>query len=66
MTTVQEIERAVSTLPETDYREFRYWFLEADWKKWDRQIETDAKTGKLDFLAKEAVEAKKRGQLRTL
>jgi len=55
MTTVQEIERAVSTLPETDYGQFRRWFLEEDWKKWDRQVETDSKAGKLDFLAKEAL-----------
>lgn len=32
---------------------------EALWKKWDREIEADAASGKLDFLIQEAVETKK-------
>jgi hypothetical protein len=40
--------------------------LEKDWEKWDRQIEEDSKAGKLDFLVKEALEAKKRGHLKDL
>ncbi|MCX7004690.1 MAG: hypothetical protein NTV22_15660 [bacterium] len=63
---VQEIERAVLTLPEAAYSRFRQWFLEEDWKKWDVQLETDVKAGKLDFLAEEARDAKKHGRLRTL
>jgi len=66
MTKVQEIERAVLTLPKADYSRFRQWFLEEDWKKWDEQLDADVKAGKLDFLAAEALEAKKRGKLRTL
>jgi hypothetical protein len=66
MTNIQEIERAVLTLPEADYSRFRNWFLEEDWKKWDEQLDADVKGGTLDFLAEEALEARKRGQLRTL
>jgi hypothetical protein len=66
MTKLEELERAVASLSEEEYREFRRWFLERDWEKWDRQIEEDSKAGKLDFLVKEALEAKKRGQLKDL
>ena len=37
---------------------FRQWFLEEDWKRWDEEIEEDSKSGKLDFLIREAREAK--------
>jgi hypothetical protein len=66
MTNIQEIERAVLTLPEADYSRFRNWFLEEDWKKWDEQLDADVTGGPLDFLAEEALEARKRGHLRTL
>lgn len=66
MTKVQEIERAILTLPEGDYGRFRRWFFEEDWKKWDEQLESDIKAGKLDFLAEEALNAQKSGHLRML
>ena len=51
---------------EGEYRALRQWFLERDWEKWDRQIEEDAAVGKLDFLVKEARDARKGGQLEDL
>ncbi|MFQ5840139.1 MAG: hypothetical protein ACE5HK_05410 [Candidatus Methylomirabilales bacterium] len=66
MAKLEELERSVASLSEEEYREFRRWFLERDWGKWDRQIEENSKAGKLDFLVKEALEAKKRGQLKDL
>jgi hypothetical protein len=66
MTTLEEIEKAVASLPTEEYRQFREWFLERDWADWDRQIEADSKSGKLDFLVKEAMEGKNRGDLREL
>lgn len=66
MTTLKELEMAIASLSEAEYCEFRHWFLERDWEKWDRQIEEDSKRGKLDFLLKEAREAKKSGHLRDL
>ena len=66
MTKVEDIEMAVSALPENEYAKFRRWFLERDWEKWDRQIEADSSSGKLDFLAREARDAKVSGGLGTL
>lgn len=66
MTRLEELEMAVASLPEEDYRQFRRWFLDKDWQKWDKEVEEDAKGGKLDFLVNEAREAKDSGQLRDL
>lgn len=66
MTRLEELETAVVALPEKEYSQFRQWFLERDWEKWDRQIEADSASGKLEFLAREAREAKNSGKLRNL
>jgi hypothetical protein len=66
MTRIEEIEKAVASLPMEEYRQFREWFLERDWAQWDKQIEADSESGKLDFLVKEAMEEKNRGGLRDL
>lgn len=54
----KEIQQAILALPETEYIELRKWFSELDWKKWDRQIESDSKAGRLDFLISEAYKDK--------
>jgi len=66
MTKVEELEMAITSLPEEDYSRLRRWFLERDWEKWDREIEADAANGKLDFLFQEAAEAKRNNQLKDL
>lgn len=66
MTRVEELETAVATLPKEEYQEFRNWFYERDWERWDSEIEADSKAGKLDFLVKEAMEDKKRKRVKDL
>lgn len=66
MTSVLEIQQAILTLDEDDYRELRQWISELEWERWDSQIEADSKSGKLAFLAAEALEAKRDGTLREL
>ena len=63
MTKVEELERVVASLIVEAYDEFRRWFLENDWEKWDKQIEEDSRAGTLNFLITEALEAKKGGKL---
>ena len=60
MSSITKIQQAILSLPEADYLQLRHWFNELDWEKWDRQIEADSESGKLDFLIAEAFEAKKR------
>ena len=64
MTSVPEIQQAILTLDESDYRELMQWMSELNWEKWDAQIESDSKSGKLDFLTAEALEAKRDGTLK--
>jgi hypothetical protein len=55
MENVKSIEYAVESLPPSELAEFRRWFVEFDGHAWDRQIEEDASSGKLDHLAAEAL-----------
>lgn len=55
MTTVQEIEKAVQRLPERELDSFRSWFEEFDARAWDRQLEQDVQSGKLDAMADQAI-----------
>ena len=66
MTRIEEIENTVASLPVEEYRQFREWFLKRDWAQWDKQIQADSDSGKLDFLVREAMEGKNRGDLRDL
>ena len=52
---LQELERAVQTLPTEDFQQFSVWFDEWRSEQWDRQIEQDAEAGKLDHLAAAAL-----------
>lgn len=69
MKTVSEIKQDILALPETDYAELMVWLdelCERKWEEWDRQLEADVAAGRLEFLAAEALEAKRRGQLQDL
>jgi hypothetical protein len=55
MSTVQDIEKAVSNLAPQDLSVFRAWFAEFDAGAWDKQFEQDVAAGRLDKLADEAL-----------
>ena len=55
MSTIQEIEVAVSKLSREELSSFRDWFADFDADAWDRQLEEDVRAGRLDALADEAV-----------
>lgn len=56
MPTIRDIEEAVRQLPPEALAEFRQWFAEFDAAAWDHQLEADARDGRLDALAAEALE----------
>jgi len=56
MSIVETLERQVEQLAPKEFAEFRNWFLEFEADAWDRQIEQDAKAGKLDALVRKALE----------
>lgn len=45
MANLEALERVIANLQEEDYRQFRRWFLERDWERWDRQIIADTRAG---------------------
>jgi hypothetical protein len=56
MSTVEALARQVEQLAPEELAEFREWFLEFEADAWDRQMERDARAGKLDVLARKALE----------
>jgi hypothetical protein len=62
MSTAEEIESAVSMLPPEELSRFRAWFQQFDADSWDKQIEEDAKTGRLDKIADKAIEQFRQGR----
>jgi len=56
MSRVEEIESQISEFSSEELAAFREWFSEFDSTTWDRQFEADVKAGKLDRLAKKALQ----------
>jgi hypothetical protein len=63
---VQDIERAVQDLSDSELREFREWFAEFDARMWDAELEQDVSSGLLDNLADEAISDRDEGRTRSL
>jgi hypothetical protein len=55
MLTVQEIEKEVARLSREELSRFRIWFEEFEAQLWDRQLESDAQSGKFDQLSTKAI-----------
>jgi len=56
MTTAQDIEVAIVHLPGSELAKFRAWFVNFDAAAWDREFEAEARNGKLDRLADQALD----------
>jgi len=50
MTKVQALEQEIETLSPEELAELRMWLDEREAEAWDREIERDAASGKLDKL----------------
>jgi hypothetical protein len=64
MSTLEQIEAAILTLPADEFQQLRQWFLDMDFQRWDEQLEQDIAAGKLDALAEEAIAEFKAGRCR--
>ncbi|MBI3118329.1 MAG: hypothetical protein HYZ00_06570 [Candidatus Hydrogenedentes bacterium] len=62
MTKLEEIEQAIQGLNRQELSALRRWFIAFDADAWDREIEEDARAGRLDALAREAAEDYKAGR----
>ena len=54
MSTVTEIQQAITQLSPAEQRQLAQWFEEALEDVWDAQIEEDVKAGRLDDLVAQA------------
>ncbi|MFA6265215.1 MAG: hypothetical protein WC670_05810 [Pseudolabrys sp.] len=52
---LSDLEKAVAKLPPDELAKFRDWFEAFDAARFDDKIERDAKAGKLDRLAEQAL-----------
>jgi len=62
MSTIDEITKAVKELPPDELTAFRVWFEECDQALWDKQLERDVASGRLNSLADEALEDLRKGR----
>jgi hypothetical protein len=62
MTKLETLEHEIATLTSSELAELRAWFQAFDAEVWDRQLEADARAGKLDSLAEAARRAFEAGQ----
>lgn len=63
---IEDLENAVAKLPPDDLARFRAWFETFDAERFDDRIERDAKAGKLDRLAEQAIDDLRKGRAREL
>jgi hypothetical protein len=66
MKTFEDIERAILQLPTAELDRFRVWFEAFDAQRFDERIERDARAGKLDRMADEALAEHRTGRTREL
>lgn len=62
MSQVEEIERAIQQFASGDLVELRAWFAKFDAEVWDREFEEDVQSGRLDALAREALDDWREGR----
>jgi hypothetical protein len=62
MSRIEDIENEIRRLTPAELATFREWFLEFDAELWDRQIEADARAGKLNKTADAALMSHRKGE----
>jgi hypothetical protein len=66
MTTIEDIEKAVSRLTQHELARFRAWFEEFEAGRFDQRIERDVRDNKLDRLADAALTDFRAGRAKEL
>lgn len=66
MTKLEQIERSIAALSRKELKAFAKWFEAFQADVWDKQIEADAKAGRLDEFAKKALAEVRAGNFRRL
>lgn len=66
MTKLELIEKEIRNLSAEELAQLRNWFFELDAEQWDREIERDAASGKLDKLFEKSLADHRDGKSREI
>ncbi|HWF14042.1 MAG TPA: hypothetical protein VG272_09935 [Candidatus Acidoferrales bacterium] len=66
MSKIDELKAEIENLSSNEVAEIYRWLSEKDWERWDKEIEDDSQSQKIDFLLREAHEEKVKGNLKDL
>jgi len=66
MSKVEKLKTEIESLPKEEFTELVRWLSEKEWEGWDKEIEADSATGKLDLLVREALDEKAKKTLKDL
>jgi wyosine [tRNA(Phe)-imidazoG37] synthetase (radical SAM superfamily) len=61
MSKIEQLKAEIESLSSEEFAEIFRWLSEKDWERWNKKIETDSQSGRLDFLVREAREEKAKG-----
>lgn len=50
---LNQLQQAITSLTDTEYKQLTEWINEHDFDRWDKQIEGDLESGRLDPLIDE-------------
>jgi hypothetical protein len=64
MTKLEALEEEIKKLSPVDLAKLRDWLLQQDAEQWDREIERDATSGKLDRLFEKSLADHRAGKSR--
>ena len=66
MSKIDELKAKIESLPSEEFAEISRWLSERDWERWDKEIDADSQSGRVDFLVREARREKAQGTLKDL
>ena len=66
MSKLNALKAEIESLPDEEFAEIVRWLSEKDWGKWDKEIEADSAAGKLEFLVREVLQEKAKGEVKDL
>ncbi|HEU5231718.1 MAG TPA: hypothetical protein VFU50_02580 [Terriglobales bacterium] len=66
MTKVQLIEEEIKKLSPEELGQLREWFLERDAEQWDKELDADAASGKLEKLFEKSLADHRAGKSREI
>ncbi|MFZ4504249.1 MAG: hypothetical protein ACOYM1_09875 [Methylovulum sp.] len=63
---IEFLENRIAKLDNDSFSMLRDWFIEFDQARWDKKLEADSNSGKLDFLINAALAEHQAGKTRDL